>query len=224
MEDHPVSAVHDCLFHIFAAAFHIWRSCPPSAIWGHAMPGLGHWRRNISQGCLKIRAGCWRRFLGLTYLITLWSRVLLEKLTSSHLVKKFLAFYKCPPLVSFLSQIKITEDPSQYYPSIYAWVFQVVSFPPVAPRKTCIHLPIRATCPAQIILLDFSTRKILGEWYRSLNSSFCLSEVLWSKPFYKFWNFTWHALIYMNFAKKRKTNPSLTLKIFELSDQGKAKG
>jgi len=34
-------------------------------------------------------------------------------------------------------------------------------------------LPIRATCPAQIILLDLITRTILGEQYRSLSSSFC---------------------------------------------------
>jgi len=33
--------------------------------------------------------------------------------------------------------------------------------------------PIRATCPAHPILLDFITRKILGEEYRSLGSSLC---------------------------------------------------
>jgi len=34
-------------------------------------------------------------------------------------------------------------------------------------------LPIRATCPAYIILLDLITRTILGEEYRSLISSLC---------------------------------------------------
>jgi len=34
-------------------------------------------------------------------------------------------------------------------------------------------LPIRATCPAHIILHDFITRTIFGEQYRSLSSSLC---------------------------------------------------
>ena len=38
--------------------------------------------------------------------------------------------------------------------------------------------PIRATFPAHLILLDFITRKILGEQYRSLSSSFLVFEVL----------------------------------------------
>ena len=33
--------------------------------------------------------------------------------------------------------------------------------------------PICATCPAQLIPLDFITRKILGQEYRSLSSSLC---------------------------------------------------
>ena len=35
------------------------------------------------------------------------------------------------------------------------------------------HLPIRATCPAHLILLDFTTRTVLREEYRSLSSSLC---------------------------------------------------
>jgi hypothetical protein len=38
LEDHPLSAVRDCLFNIFAATLHTWRASPPSATWGRAMP------------------------------------------------------------------------------------------------------------------------------------------------------------------------------------------
>jgi hypothetical protein len=38
LEDHPLSAVRDCLFNIFAATLHNWRVFPLSATWGRAMP------------------------------------------------------------------------------------------------------------------------------------------------------------------------------------------
>jgi hypothetical protein len=34
LEDHPLSAVRDCLFNIFTASLHNWRASPPStAMW-----------------------------------------------------------------------------------------------------------------------------------------------------------------------------------------------
>jgi hypothetical protein len=38
LEGHPLSAVRDCLFNIFAATLHIWKPSPPSATGGRAMP------------------------------------------------------------------------------------------------------------------------------------------------------------------------------------------
>jgi hypothetical protein len=52
----------------------------------------------------------------------------------------------------------------------------VASFPQVSPPKhlyTPLLSPIRATFPAHIILLDFITRTIFGEQYRSFSSSLC---------------------------------------------------
>jgi hypothetical protein len=38
LDDHPLSAVRDCLFNIFAATLYIWRPSPPSATRGRVMP------------------------------------------------------------------------------------------------------------------------------------------------------------------------------------------
>jgi hypothetical protein len=38
LEDHPLTAVRDCLYNIFAATLHIWRPSPPTATWGLTMP------------------------------------------------------------------------------------------------------------------------------------------------------------------------------------------
>jgi hypothetical protein len=51
LEDHPLSAVRDCLFNICPATLHIWRPSPPSANLGHAMPW---WQANHLTWCLLI--------------------------------------------------------------------------------------------------------------------------------------------------------------------------
>src|SRR5215475_2028009 len=52
----------------------------------------------------------------------------------------------------------------------------MASFPQVSPPIhlcTPLSFPIRATCPAHLILHDLTIRTILGEEYRSFNSSLC---------------------------------------------------
>ena len=78
--------------------------------------------------------------------------------------------HKSPPPVPFLSQINLVHAPhptswrSNYYRLIYAWVFQVVSFPQVSPPKSCMHLsspPVRASATAFLFFLIWSPEKYL---------------------------------------------------------------
>ena len=69
LKDHPLSAVRDSLFDIFAATS-ILEAVPPSATWGSAMPwwqgpklDRWRWRGKAGRGCLRI--GCWGEYLGL---------------------------------------------------------------------------------------------------------------------------------------------------------------
>ena len=93
----------------------------------------------------------------ITYLLTPWSRVFLEKILCPQIVKKFSAImepegslphshvpvtcpYPEPALPIPCPHTSIPEDPSKYYPPIYALVFQVFYFSHIFPPKPCICL------------------------------------------------------------------------------------
>ena len=129
--------------------------------------------------------------LELTYLLTPWSRVLLEKLTG------FAANQEIPHVLwnpKFITVLTSARHPSlswaksiqspQPLPTSSRSILILSShlrlclpnglFPSGFPTKTlCKPLLsyIRATWPAHLIFLDFITRKILSGEYRSLSSS-----------------------------------------------------
>ena len=122
----------------------------------------------------------------LTYLLTPWCRVLLEKLNGLQLVKKLPRIsrtYKRPPPISILGQPNPVHIPTSHLLEIHPNIIHPStprspqwSLSLRFPHQNPIHplsLPIRTTCPAHLILLDFITHTILGEEYRSFSSSLC---------------------------------------------------
>ena len=49
--------------------------------------------------------------------------------------------------IQSMPPLPFPEDPSEYYPPFYAWVFQVISFPQVFPPKPRINL----SSPAHVL-------------------------------------------------------------------------
>ena len=125
------------------------------------------------------------------YLLTPWCRVLPEQLTGLQLVKKFPAFHGTRRFITALTSVR-------HLSLSWASPIQSTCLHPTSWRSILIlsiHLrlglpsglfpsgfltknlyaplssPIRATCPAHLILLDFITRTKLGEEYKTFSSS-----------------------------------------------------
>ena len=143
------------------------------------------------EGCSTVRVTFLFTYL-LTYLLTAWSTVL-QKLTGFQLVK-FPAFYGTRSFMtaftnarhlplSWASSIQSVPSLPTSWKSILILSSHILMCLPSGlfssgfPTKilyTTLLSPIRATCPANLILLDLITQTILVEQYISLSSSLCI--------------------------------------------------
>ena len=119
------------------------------------------------------------------YLLTPWSRVLLEKLNGSAASQEIPRIlwnpkvhyhtHKCPPPLPILSQLHPVPTTPSHFLNIHLILSSHLCLglpngliPSGFPTRT-LYTPLpstaRATCPVHLILLDFTTRTALGKEY-----------------------------------------------------------
>ena len=127
------------------------------------------------------------------YLLTPWSRVLLEKLTGSapSQIPRIFGTRRFTPVLtsarhlslSWANSIQSSQTPPTSCRSILILSSHLGLglpsgiFPSGVLTRTLwtpLPCPIRATCTAHLILLDFTTRTKFGKEYTSLSSSLCI--------------------------------------------------
>ena len=150
---------------------------------------IGNWTSNLPILSASPQPTPPPRTHHILYLLTPWCRVLLEKLTGLQLVKKFPSFHGTRRFITALTSVRQLAlswaSPIQStYPHPTSWrsililsthlrlgLLSGLFLFPTKTLYTPLSLPISSTCPAHLILLDFITRTILGEMYKSFSSS-----------------------------------------------------
>ena len=119
--------------------------------------------------------------------------------------------HKCPPPVPILRSIQsisshpLPEGTSEYYPPIYSWVSEVVSFPQLSPPKPCIRLsspPYALHAPPTFFTIVSSEKY---SWGVQVNKLLVFSTSLLSRPSYsQIFSSTPHSLTHNKLERIRK--------------------